>query len=142
MQNIETPQIRILVREQKTPQMRHIQLTFSKLSAEYEWIMFCDDDDTYVANRVERIAETIVQGLNAYNLLLRGVYESTFGKDHREHRHEFWCYCIHRDVLGKFLNKLEPYPDVLENKCCDVLLAEFILKIFTYQLENNYTIIV
>ena len=149
-QYIETPQIRILVREQKTPQMRHIQLTFSELSAEYKWIMFCDEDDTYAAIRVERFAETIVQGLNAYSMLLRGVYESTFGKDHREHRHEFWCYCIHRDVLGNFLNKLEPYPDVLENKCCDVLLAEFIRRsnpeniyipirepLYNYRVENN-----
>ena len=146
-------QICVLIREQKTPQMRHIQLTFDEMRPEHEWILFCDDDDTYVPNRVERFAESIVHCINLKlnpDIVLAGVYESTFGKEHREQRHEFWCYCVRRMILERFLIGLKPYPDVLDNKCCDVLFGEYLRRskphylfaqlteqLYNYRIDNN-----
>jgi len=153
--------IHVFIREQKTPQMRHIQLVHSEMSPEHQWILFCDDDDTYDVKRVEKFAEKIAQyynnhnnhnkNHNKHNPLLTGLYESTFGKNHREHRHEFWCYCVNRAILGRFLDSLQKYPDVLENKCCDVLFAEFLRRsnpetcefiqivdpLYNYRVDNN-----
>jgi hypothetical protein len=135
----QDPLIVIRIRDQKTPQMRHMDLLLQELDATYEWILFCDDDDTYAQNRVARFCELIeagtqqlasVQGAeitpDASSNELVGLYESTFGKDHREHRHEYWCYCVRRKMLEEFMVTLRQHPSVLEDKCCDVLFAEYL----------------
>jgi len=145
----------VYVRSEKTPQMRHIYLLLPELEKKYDWVMFCDDDDTYEENRVEIIAKNIYVGdlqcREKYNRNLAGLYESTFGKDHREHRHEYWCYCVNINVMRNFYNRLEKYPDVIDNKCCDVLFAEHLRrlepnnylycrledKLYNYRIEDN-----
>lgn len=168
--------IHIQIRDQKTPQMRHIEKLVNELSSKYDWFMFCDDDDTYEAGRAAYFSAYITKALgeiedinNATNSgtnsgtdpdqpdqpasekrTLAGIYESTFGKDHREHRHEYWCYCVHVAILREFYAKLSKYPDVLEDKCCDVLLAEHLRrlsptklfariteKLYNYRIDNN-----
>lgn len=117
------------IREKKTPQMRHIEMVYNEMNPTHEWILFSDDDDTYEMNRVQIFGETIVNCLNMKlpeNQVVAGVYESTSGKDHREQRQEFWTYCVNRSILGRFLNGVYPYPAILENKCCDVLFAEYL----------------
>ena len=89
--------INLRIEERKTPQMRHFYLLYPELQRKHNWVMFCDDDDTYEPNRVERISQNIYSGdtqCKQMNKTLAGLYESTFGKDHREHRHEYWCYCV------------------------------------------------
>jgi hypothetical protein len=145
----------VYIREKKTPQMRHIYSLLPELEKKHEWIMFCDDDDTYEQNRVEIIAKNIYVGdlqcREKYNKKLAGLYESTFGKDHREHRHEYWCYCVSLEVMRNFYNKLRNYPDIIDNKCCDVLFAEHLRrmdpnnylycrledKLYNYRVEDN-----
>ena len=145
--------INLRIQERKTPQMRHIYLLYPELQRKHKWIMFCDDDDTYELNRVERIAQNIYAGDNQckqMNKTLAGLYESTFGKDHREHRHEYWCYCVNIEMLGKFYEKLIDYPDIIDNKCCDVLFAEYLRRaspdhlycqlkenLYNYRVEEN-----
>jgi len=146
-------EINICFREHKTSQMQHIYLLYMHVLKQHEWIMFCDDDDTYEPSRVERIAQNIYAGDNQCKLMnktLAGLYESTFGKDHREHRHEYWCYCVNIEMLGKFYEKLLDYPDIIDNKCCDVLFAEYLRraspdnlycqlteKLYNYRVEEN-----
>jgi hypothetical protein len=146
--------INLRVREIKTPQMRHIQLIYNEIVKKHKWVMFCDDDDTYETNRVEQIANHIYKSdyecREIHKKTLAGLYESTFGKEHREHRHEYWCYCVNIDLLGKFYDKLLEYPDVIDNKCCDVLFAEYLRrsgpdylfcqlkeKLYNYRIEDN-----
>ena len=121
--------INLRIQESKTPQMRHIYLLYPELQKKYKWVMFCDDDDTYETNRVERVAQNIYSGdqqCKQMNKTLAGLYESTFGKDHREHRHEYWCYCVNIEMIGKFYERLVDYQDIIDNKCCDVLFAEYL----------------
>jgi hypothetical protein len=142
------------VQDKKTPQMRHISLLLPEIEKKHMWIMFCDDDDTYEEKRVEQIAKNIYTGdyqcRHMYQKKLAGLYESTFGKDHREHRHEYWCYCVHIDVMNTFYNRLNEHPNIIDNKCCDVLFAEYLRrlntdylfcrldeKLYNYRVEDN-----
>lgn len=159
---IAANRIQLRIQESKTPQMRHIQILVQELVGVHKWMMFCDDDDTYEPERAFRFAQIIAKSLDdveKYNksnptipvpIKLIGLYESTFGKDHREHRHEYWCYCVHIDILAEFYAKLEKYPDVLDDKCCDVLFAEHLRrsaankmfariteKLYNYRVDNN-----
>jgi len=152
--------INMIIREQKTPQMRHIYLLNKEIKENKtnkkpcKWAMFCDDDDIYDKIRVEKIVQYI-EGLNRQcsqyeDKICAGLYESTFGKDHREHRHEYWCYCINIELLNKFYERIEKFPDIIDNKCCDVLFAEYLRrsgpdyifgrieeKLYNYRVENN-----
>lgn len=154
--------IQIRLREEKTPQMRHIEHLVNELQGIHEWIMFCDDDDTYEPTRASKFASSIAKGVQEVEemnvaitnpsdkKILFGLYESSFGKNHREHRHEYWCYCSHINTLKTFYEKLAPYPDILDDKCCDVLYAEHLRragenklfiriqeKLYNYRVENN-----
>lgn len=153
--------IQIRIQDAKTPQMRHLQILVNELAGVHDWLMFCDDDDTYEPDRALHFAQVITKALQEIDEIngagqvddtkrLAGVYESTFGKDHREHRHEYWCYCVHIDILAQFYAKLTPYPDILDDKCCDVLFAEHLRrsgpnklfariteKLYNYRVDNN-----
>lgn len=138
--------------EQKTPQMRHISLLYPILKERYHWIMFCDDDDTYHEKRVETFLNSIDYCLRTIKEpnIFEGIYEQQHNADHKQRRHEYWCYCVNQRILGTFLNAIEKYPDVLDNKCCDVLFAEYIRrlgiehtfgclqdKLYNYRVDNN-----
>jgi hypothetical protein len=141
-----TDRLTILVQEERTPQMRHIELLYKHIeNSQYEWILFSDDDDTYKPNRVEQFAEVLVCN---YGKLV-GIYESVDQKNHRMARHEFWCYCVHRAMLGRFFERIRPFPDIRDNKCCDVLFGEYLrrslvgdfasitMPLYNYRVENN-----
>ena len=144
----------IWIKQSKTPQMRHIEQLIPFIEKKHDWIMFCDDDDTYEHNRVLAILQTIVNCLNQIshspNKKLAGVYESSFGKHHKEQRHEFWCYCVGTFVIKRFMNTLRQYPDILDHTCCDVLFGEYLRrfndnllygtiteKYYNYRVDNN-----
>lgn len=150
------------IRDEKTPQMKHLEFICSQLRRTIyhplpQWILFSDDDDTHVEDRVERFAKQIElceADLNKAVMdpdRLVGLYEShDFGINHKHQRHEYWCYCVRFSLLCEFFKKLEPYPDVIENKCCDIVFGEFLrrrkssdlfsyidAKMYNYRRENN-----
>jgi Glycosyl transferase family 2 len=128
---IEYPKIFVFIREQKTPQMRHFYLLLDVIK-KHKWVMFCDDDDTYDKGRVENIIKsiyTIEMQYNSEDKIFAGLYESHCGKDHREHRHEYWCYCVNKCILERFYDTLDGYDDIIDNKCCDVLFGEYMRRL-------------
>jgi len=152
--------ITIHIKGSKTPQMRHIEYLVNELSGVHEWFMFIDDDDTYEPNRALHFANIIAKGLQEIGdhnhsnphdpKQLVGLYESTFGKEHREQRHEYWCYCVHIQMLVDFYAKLSKYPDIIDDRCCDVLFGEYLRRsgpnklfarvtehYYNYRVENN-----
>jgi hypothetical protein len=149
----KTPVIRI--REKKTPQMRHMALLLEEIEKRgNKWILFCDDDDTYHIHRIEIFENFVKQGLLECDLIsertLGGVYESTFNKFHNEHRHEYWCYCVSLPVFRRFFEVIAKHDDVLDDKCCDVVFAEYLRRsggnlafgritdsLYNYRIENN-----
>ena len=143
-----------IVRTEKTPQMRHMDKLIPLIENKHDWLLFCDDDDTYERQRVEIFVNTIVKSLNDITQIpdnqFVGIYESVEGKPHTEKRQEYWCYCVHVQLLIRFMELLRPYPDVLDNKCCDVLFGEYLrrlnsnmlyaivnLKLYNYRIDNN-----
>jgi len=152
--------ITIHIKESKTPQMRHIEYLVNELVGKHEWIMFADDDDTYEPNRALHFANILAKGFEEVNDInkaspddpkkLIGLYESTFGKTHQEQRHEYWCYCVNIEVLINFYIKLSKYPDIIDDRCCDVLFGEYLRRsgpnklfarvsdsYYNYRVENN-----
>ena len=148
--------LNIYRRQEKTSQMLHFYLLLETCKLSHEWIMFCDDDDTYEPNRSMHIAKIIttakhqIENETTGQLHLAGVYESTFGKSHRQHRHEYWCYCVNNQLLEDFYNIIYVHPEVINDKCCDVLFAEYLrrkannwiflqlpVKYYNYRVENN-----
>jgi len=143
-----------IVRTEKTPQMRHMDKLIPLIENKHNWLLFCDDDDTYEPQRVEIFVNTIIKSLNDITQIpdnqFVGIYESVEGKPHTEKRQEYWCYCVHVQLLIRFMEILRPYPDVIDNKCCDVLFGEYLrrlnskmlyaivnLKLYNYRIDNN-----
>ena len=123
--------LNILVRERKCSQMHHIEMLCKEIDTCHKWIMFCDDDDKYLKERTFKIGEQIVLHEKyieekEMDMKLGGIYESTFNKNHREHGHEYWCYCIHKNILVDFFNKLANKINIIDHPCCDVLLSEYL----------------
>ena len=130
--------LNIRVREQKTPQMRHYFMLYQEIHQKHQWILFCDDDDTYHKDRTNYFMQTIISTQTHIDLVnetrdvtlpkleLAGVYENISQPTHHTKRHEYWCYCIRMDLLTRFFNVVEPTIDVLDDRCCDVLFAEYL----------------
>lgn len=153
--HLHSPQISMKVLTKKTPQMRHIRDILVHIYDKHEWVMFSDDDDTYEPNRVQNILQSIVNLLNHVATQMPknefvGLYESEHGKNHKEQRQEYWCYCVHTFVLRNFFKTVAEYDDILDHKCCDVFFAEYIRrmdnyyvfgsiqqKMYNYRVENN-----
>ena len=146
--------INIFVRDEKTPQMRHYYLLLETIKNNHKWIMFCDDDDTYVPTRVDNIIKSVYQveerTKNETQYTFSGLYESHCEKDHREHRHEYWCYCVNTIILDRFYCCIKEYPDIIDNKCCDILFGEYMrrlgqgfffarldMRLYNYRVEEN-----
>ena len=135
---IQTDHLNIRVREQKTAQMRHYFLIHEEIHQLHKWVMFCDDDDTYHTLRTQQFMQTIISTqlhIDSVNeerdttlpkLELAGVYENNSQPTHHTKRHEYWCYCIRMDLLTRFFNVVEPTIGVLDDRCCDVLFAEYL----------------
>jgi len=111
--------------------------------------MFCDDDDTYNQDRTIKIMNYISQFSSQIDNLA-GLYESTFEKNHKEKRHEYWMYCVHYGILQQFYEIVSRYPHIMDNTCCDVFFAEFLRRLktekifiqmkekyYNYRIDNN-----
>ena len=147
--------LNICKRYEKTPQMLHYNLLCKEYGKLHKWVMFCDDDDSYQINRTLHFITIIENSIKQLeegdsNLHLAGVYESTDNKHHRSKRHEYWCYCINMILLEQFMDIVEKYPSVLNDKCCDVLFGEYLRRknnkwifmqitdhYYNYRIENN-----
>jgi len=126
------PSVHILVQSDKTPQMRHFLSIIGVMKPQHKWIMFCDDDDTYDPTRVENLIKSIYiiqQQVTDPTKIFAGLYESHCEKDHREHRHEYWCYCVHKSIMDRFYAAIMDHPDIIDNKCCDVLFGEYLRRL-------------
>lgn len=150
---LHTDALYLYIRDKKTAQMRHLDLLYPVIKEKYNWMMFCDDDDTYVENRVEvylQLLQKYHMEVNMLNKDFVGIYESEYDKDHRNKRHEYWCYCIKPTIFNLFMETIRQYPDVLDNTCCDVFFAEYMRRLgnqyvfayisdkyYNYRVDNN-----
>jgi len=144
LSHLHLPFLSILIKTVKTPQMRHIRDMIPLIENKHKWIFFCDDDDTYEPNRVELFLQATVNSLNEVaqkmpNCEFFGLYESVEGNHHKQKRHEYWCYMVNIYLLKQFYTVVEQYPDVMDNKCCDVLFAEYLRRLDNYFIFGAIT---
>jgi hypothetical protein len=146
--SFDSPYLNIVIQNQKTSQMKHFYQLLLDIKDKHNWIMFCDDDDTYKKNRTKQIITYIASCLQNNDII--GLYESTFNKNHKEQRHEYWMYCVHVTLFIKFYNIVSKHPIIMNDKCCDVLFAEYLRRLnsdkifiqmkesyYNYRTENN-----
>jgi len=118
--------------------MRHYFLLYHEIVEKHKWIMFCDDDDTYHRDRTAAFMQTIyaagmqidaanaIRSAELWQLKLAGLYENVSRVTHQTQRHEYWCYCIQVCLLGRFFEVIEPAAGILDDRCCDVFLGEYL----------------
>jgi len=130
------PIIHTFIQNEKTSQMLHYYYLLKEINKKHDWIMFCDDDDSYKENRVENFVRSIFYIQNNHisnHQILAGLYESDSKKDHKEHRHEYWCYCVNKIIVERFYNTISEYSEIINNKCCDIFFGEYLRR-----LDTNY----
>jgi glycosyltransferase involved in cell wall biosynthesis len=110
------------IHNEKTAQMKHIGFVVQEVLETHDWVMFCDDDDTYEPNRCEKF-------LPLLNDHVTGVFESWVNLSHQQYRYEFWTYCIRPSILMPFFEGLKDHPDILHQSCCDIMFVEYMRRL-------------
>ena len=127
--------IKIVYRGERTSQFRHIKKTMDIVNrCNFDFIMFCDDDDTYQPMRVEEFTTSINYCYNNCMLngkKLAGMYEvinMDMDCSHLIRIHEYWKYCVHISILNNFFHTIEHNngDNYIDNKFCDVLFADYL----------------
>lgn len=110
----------IIYREKKTSQFRHIEKVVNKIKDEYNYVMFCDDDDTYENNRVEIFMSLIRNEKIPKDKIFVGVCEGT--------KHEYWSYCVNVEFITRFMSeiKINNYDYYIDYKMCDMLFMRYL----------------
>jgi len=140
----------IIYQERQTSQFRHIDKVVDIIKDIYEYVMFCDDDDTYEINRVEKFTILLEHGRNncPKDKIFVGAYERDLQKgSHSSSFYEYWSYCVNIEFIINFMNiiKMNNYDYYINNKMCDVLFATYLrclndthLFISIYEKLYNY----
>lgn len=88
---------------------------------QYKYVMFCDDDDYYQPNRVEKFSEKFKEGFHC-------VCETTHTDAYVAsiNYHEYVYYGFNIQMFITFIMFMEgKYGNVLKHKFCDLLLSRF-----------------
>lgn len=122
--------ITIYERNTKTSQFRHIFNVFESIKSDNDYIMFCDDDDSYVNNRVELFINAIEGSLLVMDKQKKfvGVYERKNKKSHSDEYKEYWSYCISSIYMQEFFTKINKgsFDKFIDYDIFDVLFASYI----------------
>lgn len=127
--------IKVNFSKERKYQMEHIDI-LTKLflipTKNYDLVMFCDDDDTYANNRVEKFIEAYEYGLSNNNnsFEIRGVREYINTPILKNAIPEYWCYGIQPSLLIEFFNRIENNMNLLKHKFADEYLRNFLIKCY------------
>ena len=127
----ESGLLQIHVQESKCSQFRHIYCMINKVKNDFDYVMFCDDDDTYHLNRVEVFQFLLAAGETQALLTMSsfaGVYEIDNGKSHSIEWKEYWSYAVHMSVMIEFHNRLQNNDFIIymDHCMCDILFSTFL----------------
>jgi len=100
--------INFIFSDKQLYQMEHLRKLSSKIAdKQYDMIMFCDDDDTYNVNRVEKFIESFEYGQKISKMKYKsfsGVKEIVNSDNPELEIPEYWCYGVIPDVLLDFFS--------------------------------------
>lgn len=121
------PSVKFKFSAQQKFQMEHL-LQLSQLVCNYDMIMFCDDDDTYLPVRVEKFMdafEKMKEYCDKMNIEFGGVREVKNAKTFDE-APEYWAYGIPPSLLDNFFNRIMGYEDLMRHKFADMYLRNYL----------------
>lgn len=139
--------VKFVIQRRQTYQMIHIYHCFQKIQ-DCNLILFCDDDDYFIPNRVETFVK--LKQENSDSKIIREIIP-----DHNEES-EYWCYGLEPCVLKDFYERTEPNMYLLCHKFGDMYLRNFLLytqkhgnilsftakhPLYVYNTENEQSII-
>uniref|UniRef100_A0A6C0L9B3 Glycosyltransferase 2-like domain-containing protein n=1 Tax=viral metagenome TaxID=1070528 RepID=A0A6C0L9B3_9ZZZZ len=121
----------IIYQSQRTSQFRHIENVVDNIKDVYKYVMFCDDDDTYEIERVEKFMTLIEHGITncPKDKIFAGCYERDLQQgSHSLSFYEYWSYCVNIEIILNFYKilKTSNYGYVIDNTMCDVLFATYL----------------
>jgi hypothetical protein len=118
--------VNFLVCKKKKYQLEHLKYLCILINdmKKYNWVFFCDDDDTYLNNRVETFMNYInVKNENELVIVKeKGNYE---GIDENHPILIYWLYVVKLDILLIFFNDFIKNDKVLKNNNADYLLKAY-----------------
>ena len=123
------PLVKYKISSEQKFQMEHIMI-LSKFICDYDMIMFCDDDDTYLRFRVEEFAKAFEQTKEyciKNNIQLGGVREIPHITKTNDYQ-EYWAYGIPPVLLTEFFKRINNYKDLLRYKFADMYLRTYLRK--------------
>jgi len=112
--------VKFIIQRTQTYQMIHIYHCFQKLK-HCDLILFCDDDDYFIPNRVETFVK--LKQENSDCKIIREIIP-----DHNEES-EYWCYGIEPCVLNNFYERSKTDMHLLKHKFGDMYLRNFLLHV-------------
>jgi hypothetical protein len=121
----------IIYQERQTSQFRHIEKVIDNIKNTYKYVMFCDDDDTYEMERVEKFIIMNKHGCAncPKDKIFVGAYEMDLQKgSHSLSFYEYWSYCVNIEIIINFINiiKINNRDYYIDNNMCDVLFSSYL----------------
>ena len=119
--------IKIKLSAQQKFQMEHLYILSSYIS-DYDMIMFCDDDDTYLPMRVQTFAdafENLKEHCGKTGAKFGGVREVN-SMEHVRGSPEYWAYGIPPSLLTQFFIRIKGYEDLMRHKFADMYLRGYL----------------
>ena len=118
--------IHFFYHEQPKSQFEHFSFLLPHTKTEF--IMFCDNDDMYCSERVERFNNLICNDKNEYSVYLERQEFINIAYN------EYPMHVVKRDVFEEFLIKSDKWH---YHKYCDMLFSKYLQKYF-YQTKTKY----
>lgn len=109
-------------------QMEHL-MTLLLFIGDYDMVMFCDDDDTYLPMRVEefvKVFEITKEHCVTAGKQFGGVREVKGAEDAQEEAPEYWAYGIPPSLLFQFFERIKGYEDLMRHKFADMYLRSYL----------------
>jgi len=110
-----------IISDKQKYQMEHFYILTTYIK-DYDLVLFCDDDDTYVPIRVSIISHIYNLGLEKFKNI-NGIRE--VNDDNILDSPEYWCYGVKPSVLINFFNIFKDDMDLLQNIFGDMFLRGY-----------------
>jgi len=107
--------------------MEHLSI-LTPLVSDYDMVMFCDDDDTYLPMRVEKFIEAFEntkEHCDKTGLQFGGVKEVQ-DANKVDAPPEYWAYGIPPSLLIEFFHRVKGYEDLMCHKFADMYLRNYL----------------
>lgn len=121
------PTVKFTLSAQQKFQLEHLSI-LTQFVSNYDMVMFCDDDDTYLPMRVEKFVEafeSMKEQCDASCVQFGGVREVEHA-DEVNDAPEYWAYGIPPSLLNQFFQRCKGYEDLMRHKFADMYLRSYL----------------